>query len=207
MNGLEYLLEKMIKKFNGKFLITEQVKKEIIDKPENIKKYKLEALKMKKLLEKKVLELPSSINIENKEIENKTREILKKTNHSYYAKDKFMKIIHNGEASCLALALLTKNYKTAIVVDERTTRMIGENPENLKKLFKKKLHTNVKLKSDLSFLQNIKFIRSSELVYVANKKGLVELKNHVLEALLYAVKSKGCAISTSEIENIKKTYK
>ena len=65
-----------------------------------------------------------------------------------------MHIIDNGEATCLALSLLAeeRGIKNAIVIDERTTRMIGENPENLRRLFENKLHTKVKLEGDFSFL-------------------------------------------------------
>ena len=63
---------------------------------------------------------------------------------------------------------------------------------------------------DLS-LENLKFfkgfgiIRSAELVYVAYKKGLIKLKDgNVLNALLYAVKFKGAAISGDEIREIER---
>ena len=89
-------------------------------------------------------------------------------------------------------------------VDERTARMLCEKPENLKRLFEKKFHTKVAMKKSLTFLNSIKIIRSSELMYFAYKKGLIKLKNNVLEALLYAVKFKGCSISFSEINKMKK---
>ena len=206
MNGLIYLLEKLKKQFKGKFIIPEDVKNETIDRPLNIKRFKLGAIRINSLLKDKVLELPSSINISNKEIKQRTFEILRKVNHSYQAKGEFVDIIQKGEASCLALSSLAteKNIESALVVDERTTRMIGESPENLRKLFEKKFHTKVNLKENLSFLKYIKFIRSSELVYVAYKRGLVDLEGeNVLDALLYATKYKGAAISTQEIEEAK----
>ena len=40
---------------------------------------------------------------------------------------------------------------------------------------------------------------------MAYKKGLIEIKDpKILEALLYAMKSKGCAVSYEEIEQIKR---
>ena len=84
--------------------------------------------------------------------------------------------------------------------------MLGENPENLAKLLDKKLHARINInKENCNFFRNFKFLRSAELVYVAYKKGLIDLKNgDVLDALLYAVKFKGCAISGEEIKEIKR---
>ena len=207
MNGLTDLLVNLKKIFKGKFIIPKDVKYEIIDRPLTIKKFKLEALKLKKLLDDKILEMPSSIKISEQEIKEKSEEILRKSNSSYFTKGNFMHIIDKGESSCLALNIIAKEkgFESVIVVDERTTRMIGEAPENLRKLFESKLHSKIELKKDFSFLQNIKFIRSSELVYVGYKKNLTNLKNgNVLEALLYATKYKGCAISFNEIEKAKR---
>ncbi len=207
MNGLLNLLSDLKKKFNGKFLITNSVKFETIDRPSNIKKFELGALEIKNLLDRKVLEMPSSIGVNDNEIKEKTRDILHKSNNSFLARNEFMHIIDLGEASCLALSLIAeeKGMESVIVIDERTTRMLGEKPENLRKLFESKLHTKVQLKGDFSFLKETKFIRSSELVYVAYKKGMIDLKNgNVLDALLYATKFKGASISRNEIEDIKK---
>ena len=63
MNGFLYILEELKKSFNGKFLITEQVKYETLDRPLKIQIFELGALRIQDLLQKKVLELPSSLNI------------------------------------------------------------------------------------------------------------------------------------------------
>jgi len=207
MNGLTSILEGLKKKFNGKFIITEDVKYEAIDRPLTIKKFELGALRIKSLLDKKILEMPNSIDISSAKIKEKTSEILRKANNSFFARRGFMHIIDRGEASCLALLQLAGERKIegALVVDERTTRMLSENPENLRRLFENKLHTKVQLKNDFSYLGDIKFIRSSELVYVAYKKGLIKLRGEkVLDALLYATKYKGCSISRQEIEEAKR---
>ncbi len=204
MNGLDYLLPKLKEDFEGEFIIPQAVKKEIIDKPSKIKKFKLESLKMQELLGD-TLELPSSIGISQKEIEKFKNKVFNEANHLYNAKGKDIEAVHQGEAECLALSLIAKgkNIMAVMVVDERTTRMIVEKPENMKKLYQKKLHTKVKMKKP-KLLKNLLFIRSSELAYVAYKKGHINLKNNVLDALLYAVKNKGCAISTDEIKEIEK---
>ena len=68
-----------------------------------------------------------------------------------------------------------------------------------------KLHTKREKRKDLDFpkLSKLKFIRSSELVYVAYTKDLLQPKNkEILEAALYATKFKGSAISEDEIKKI-----
>lgn len=206
MNGLLYLLPKLKDEFGGKFLITERVKKEIIDRPSHIKRYELEALMIKKLFDEGVIELPYEL-VKREEVFKKRDELLDFINHSYHARGEFINLLHEGEASVLALSILLnkQKIKNAVSIDERTARMLCENPENLKKIFEEKLHTNVELKKDLGFLNKIRVIRSSELLYTAYKKGLVDIKDgNVLEALLYAVKYRGCSISFEEIEQMKR---
>jgi len=205
MNGLDTLLVDLKKLFNGKFIITKEVKSEIIDRPMNIKKFELEALKLEKLLDDRVLEMPESLGIDSSLIQEKTKEILDQTNSTFSSKSQYIHLIDLGEASCLALSSIasSKKIENVIVIDERTTRMFLENLGNLKKLMENKLHTKIQAKP--TKIPGIRFIRSAELVYLAYKNNLVKLKNgKVLEALLYATKFKGCSISIREIEEMQR---
>jgi len=207
MNGLLDVLAKLRKIFQGKFLITENVRYETIEHPLKIKKFELGALKINFLLKQKIIEMPDILGISEKEIEEKTRELLNTSNHTFIAQESYIRLIDSGEASCLALSelLSRKGIKNAIAMDERTTRMLCEKPENLQKLLESKLHTKIKVKKEnfLAFSQ-FKIIRSCELMYIAYKNKLVELENgNVLDALLYAVKYKGCSVSRNEIEALK----
>jgi len=208
MNGLLRDLRELKKMFNGKFIITQEVKREVIDRPIKIKRFELEALRVKQLLDEKVLEMPSSLKISDNLIMQKTDEMLKIANNLFQSKGKQIKLISAGETSCLALSRLLEKRKidSVIAIDERTTRMLSEMPENLESLLRKKLHTNVVFnQGNFDIFRGFKFIRSSELVYIIYKKGISKLKNGlVLDALLYAVKFKGCAISEEEIEAIKR---
>jgi len=209
MNGLLPELKELRKIFDGKFIITEQIKKEIIDKPLTIKRFELEALKIKQLFDEKVLELPSSVGIKNNEILEQTAKLVDIANNLFIGREKEIHLISSGEASCLALGKLLEDKKinNIIAIDERTMRMLVEKPENLQKLLQRKLHTRVIIKKkNFSAFKGFKIIRSAELVYIAYKKGLVKLKNGqtVLDALLWAVKFKGCSISNDEIAEIKK---
>ena len=207
MNGLLPVLKKLKENFNGEFVITPGVKKEIVDRPLKIKKYSLEGVKVQNLIEEGIL-VPSSNFVENSALNRETKRLLKIVNSSF-RDDKInekINLIHSGEAECLAFSNLCK-CDNVIVIDERTTRMLTEAPDKLEHLMEKKLHTSIHADfSGLKELANMKFIRSAELLYVAYKKDLIGLKKDkiLLDALLYGVKFKGAAISSREIEKIKK---
>jgi len=213
MNGLLEEFRGLKKIFNGKFLITKEVKLEVVDKPLSIKRFMLEALKVKELLDEKILEMPSDIGINENEISKRTQEVKDFANNLFYAHGEAIQIIASGEASCIALSeiLNEKKIDNVIAVDERTIRVLFEKPENLASLLSKKLHTNVKVKSEnIKHFKGFRFIRSAELIYVAYKKGIIKMKNHnnpILDALLYALKFNGCAISDEEISEIEKMNK
>lgn len=204
MNGLLYVLENLKKNFKGEFIITPDVKYEVVDRPMKIKKYQLEALKVQSLLDRGVLKLSTDI-IDSNQLDRETNRLLKLINSSFISYEK-IKLIHKGEASCLSFANLCKS-ENLIVADERTVRMICESPEALKKLMENKLHTKIKLNKNITELNKFNFIRSPEILYMAYKKDLIPLKKQkkLLGALLYAVKYKGAAISSDEIETMKST--
>lgn len=208
MNGLFPELRELKKIFNGKFLITKEVKREIIDKPITIKRFELEALKLKQLLDDGVLEMVSSLNIREDIISKKTKEFLETANNMFIGNGRPIRMIDLGEASCLALSRILdeKKIEHVVAIDERTTRMLVEKPENLERLLNKKLHTQVVLKKEnFKLFKGFKIIRSAELVYVIYKKKLAKLKDgQVLDAMLWAVKFKGCSISGDEIREIKR---
>jgi hypothetical protein len=208
MNGLLEEFKNLKKTFNGKFIITKEVKGEIIDRPMTIKRFELEALKLKELLDDKIIEMPSVLGINDNEISRVTEEVLNSSNNTFFGKDNAIHIIDLGEASCLALSKLLeeKNIPNVISADERTIRLLGEKPENLLEILRKKLHSQISAKAEnFTKFKGFKFIRSSELIYIIYKKGITKLKNHnVLDALLYAVKFNGCSISDEEIEEIKR---
>ena len=208
MNGLLNDLVDLKNIFDGKFLITADVKREVVDKPLKIKRFELEALRVRNLLEQKVLEMPESVEVSEREIGVLTKEFLEVANSSFSAKGRSVHIIDSGEASCLALSrLLTKKgVNNLLAVDERTTRLLCEKPENLKKFLYRKIHSDVEMRrQNYALFDGIKIIRSTELMHLAHKKGLLDLKDsEMLDAVLYALKYKGCAISEEEIKALKK---
>lgn len=210
MNGMLPVVEKLKEVFNGEFILTPAVRREVVDRPMKIKKYKLEAIQVVDLIEKGVFKMSGDVLSDGK-LNRETKRILKNANGVLRATEsgEKIKIIHEGEAACLAFANLC-GCDNAIVIDERTTRMLTEAPGELEKMMERKLHTPLDAElSLLSSLKKIRFIRSAELLYIAYGKGLIEIGGgkELLDALLYGVKFKGCAISSGEIEEMKKLAK
>ncbi len=207
MAGLLHEVKELKKIFKGRFIISQKVKEEAIDRPMKIQRFQLEALKIKELLDEKILELPVSLGLDDKIIRAKAQEILDMANTTFYGANKDIHLIELGEASALAISkiLTEKGIKNVIAIDERTTRSLSETPNELKKYLEKKLHTKMTIKQEkIGFFKNFKFIRSTELIYVAYKKGILRLKGaENLSAVLYALKYKGCAISGKEIQEIR----
>ncbi|MAH06931.1 hypothetical protein CMI38_01620 [Candidatus Pacearchaeota archaeon] len=204
MNGLLYVLEELKKNSDVEFLITKEVKKEVIDKPMTIRRFKLEALRMNDLYKKGVVKLADLSVKEVDELREIRDGLMDVANRSYKTKKKTLHLLDKGEAAALALAKVMKNKNgvdVPIAIDERTARMLVENPENLRKVLEKKFHTSVEadLKGLKSF-EGFKVIRSTEIVYMAFKKGLTRVRGpKALEALLYGLRFKGASISDEEI--------
>lgn len=201
-------LKELKKIFRGKFIITEQVKNEVVDKPLNIKKFELEAMRIQELIDSGILEMPSSVNVNESEITEKTEQLMNIANSTFYGKGRNIHLIDVGETSCLVLSriLTERKIDNLIAIDERTTRILGEKPENLKKYMENKLHFSLnENRKNFKFFQGFRFIRSTELIYVAYKKNLISMKNkNILDALLYALKFSGTSISDDEINEIKR---
>ena len=208
MNNLFNEIRGLKKIYKGKFLITKEVRGEIIDKPMTIKRFELEAIRLKQLLDEGILEMPSSLGISDRDISNSTYDIMERGNKIMNGRGRDIHLIDLGECSALALSKILTNQgiENGLAVDERTTRMLSEKPENLRKLMEERLHTPIKAEAEnYSFFKDFRFVRSTELIYVAYKKGIIKSNDkNMLDALLYALKFKGTAISDDEINEIKK---
>ncbi len=211
-NNLLWLLEPLREHYDGEFFITPSVKRELIDKAFMTRRFEFEALQVSQMLNKGVFKIR-----ENNKIRKLTNKLLDLANHSYKARGKWMKIVHDAEIETLAAdAVLDSDV---CVIDERTARVILENAEKMKELFEKRLHCKVYMdkKSIHEFqeiLRDVQIIRSTELVTVSYKLGLLNgylvekskfVKNPrktLLESALWAVKVRGCSVSKAEIEEI-----
>lgn len=205
MNGLLYVLENIKKKFPDiELILTPQVKREVIDRPQKIKKYELEAIKVTDFLDRKIIKMSSDF-IQNRILEKETSKIIQASNSLLTGSGETIRPIQDGEASCLAFSKLC-GKENLIVIDERTTRLLTESPENLHKLMERKAHMKLNFnRKNIKEFKDFRYIRSAEVLYIAYKNDLLNLKKeiNVLDAILYGVKFKGAAISSREIEEMK----
>ncbi|MBC8444001.1 hypothetical protein H8D83_00290 [Candidatus Woesearchaeota archaeon] len=210
MNHIIWSLKLLKKQFKGKFYITEAVKKELIDKPLRTKKFKLEALQTLYRINAKTLEIKTAPGLDSK-----TDYLLKLANTCFKYDSHYLKIVQYAEIETLALALIIK--ADAIVIDEKTTRLLVEDPNKLEKILSYKIHRKVSidqtnLKKFITAVKGVNLIRSAELVSIAFELGLLDkyisnrpnAKKELLEALLWGIKLEGCAISEKEIRMIDK---
>lgn len=209
-NNLLWILEPLKKKFNGKFYLTEAVKFELVDKPLETKKFKFEAIQVERLIESETLEI-----VDNSFIRQETPILLSTANEIFKAYNNYIKIVHFAEISVIAAAVNLN--ADAVVLDEKTTRFLIENPKMVLEILRKTLHTSVSInENNLSTfkntVKNIKTIRSTELVAIAYEQGLLneyitkipDARKNLLESVLWGVKLNGCAVSKEEIEQILK---
>lgn len=208
INSLLWLLEPLKKKFGGEFYITKAVKYELVDRPIKSKKYKLEAVMIKSLIRKGV------IKVYEGDLSVKTNRILGFSNKLYSSNQGYLNLVQLGEVE--SLALVNEINADAFMVDERTIRMMVENPKNLLNLLTKKLHSKIGMNKDnLKMFQKevgkVSILRSSELVVLAYEYGLLdkyitsyEEEKDLLEGVLWGTKLRGCSISVDEIKDIVK---
>ncbi len=199
-------------KFNGDFIISESVKKEVIDYPLTTKKFKLEAIMLLDCLTKNYLKL-----YESNDVRKKAEYLLSLVNEIFKADKDYIRIVDLAEVESLTLAIYLNSE--VYVVDERTMRLVIENPKQLAELLAKKLQTkitinNENLKKFKDEVGSVKIIRSTELMTLAYEIGLFDdligknkiikkdLRPMLLEGLLWGLKLRGCSISQEEIDEI-----
>ncbi|MBI2564679.1 hypothetical protein HYV79_01680 [Candidatus Woesearchaeota archaeon] len=212
-NNLLHLFPKLKEAYGGKFVITSAVKKELIDKPLITKKFKFEALQVEKIIDENILSV-----VKDKTVEKKGEKLLALANKCFNAQNTPVKAFQQGEIESLAYAC--DNNAEAIVIDEFLTRALIENPDAIKEVMEKRLHTKVDvdenaLKEFQTQICKIKIIRSIELVTIAFEKGLLneyvvnlpKAKKTLLESLLWGLKLNGCSVTENEIKEIIKLEK
>lgn len=208
LNNLAWILEPLKNQFGGKFYIPEAVRKELVDRPLEINRFKFEALHTMHYIDKGIITL-----YPEKDYESITNQIMDLCNNLFYAKGRPVRVAHRGEIEVIALAITANS--NIIVVDERTTTELIENPERVKKRLMKRLHTKVTmdegvLKKLNDYTKGLKVIRSVELAVMAYEMGLLDRylpdgpfdKGVLLDAVLWGLKLNGCAITEDEIKSI-----
>jgi len=88
VNALLWILYPLKKKFRGKFFITKNVARELIDTPLRGKKYKFEALKVQDMLNEKIFEI-----IDSEAIRTKAKDLITLANSCFSARKTNIKIV------------------------------------------------------------------------------------------------------------------
>lgn len=192
-----------LKKEIGEFIITKTVKYECIDKVRDVMRFKLSSARIEEKITTQVFSVYSS----DAKLDALTNRIMSLTNNMFFIKGNPLRLIQVGEAECLALLGLTET--TFFAIDERTTRMLIEEPFALIEIFKRKYKTD-KIRFDQQKYQKFKeligtvnVVRSVDLLVYAYKKGLLSplfKDKQNLKGALYSLKYKGCSVSFDEID-------
>ena len=212
MNNLLWILPKLKEHFDGEFCITQAVKNEVVDFPLTTKKFKFEAIQVLELIDNGVINVADT-----REIRDTTARMLGVANRVFSAHNHNINILQYAEVSILAAV---KQFQSnTVVIDEKTTRLLSENPGKLRDILKKTLHTNISVNLDMlnefkRFVKGINIIRSVEIAVISYELGVLDKyiyntnfkhsSEQLLDAVLWGIKLKGCSVSENEIRRILK---
>ena len=134
MSRLDWILPKLKDQFGGKFYITPAVRRELVERPMNIRRFEFEALQVLKMINDGVLEVYDKIPV------NEVKSLTQLANSSFKIKNKNVDIMQEGEMESVACAL---KLNVPLVVDERTLRLYIEGGSKLKNLLERRFRSNV----------------------------------------------------------------
>jgi len=188
------------KKYSGRFIIPPSVEKECVEQPMNIRSYALHAIRLKRAIAENMIDVVEA------KAQPAAEEIRFIANNIFHAEGTPLRLLHAGEADVISLAL--ELGVDNILMDERTTRMLVEDPESLRQHLERELGKQIGInEGSLSAFsratKRLRFFRSTELVLLAYEKGYFadykELEREAVEASLYKLKYSGCAVGFEEI--------
>jgi predicted nucleic acid-binding protein len=207
-NNLLWILDRLHDEYQGEFYLPQAVKVELVDYPLRTKKFKFEALQVSHSIRNGVLKI-----VETPQIKALAEELKELLNHCCKTRGKWMTFVHYGEMETIAAAIILN--ADAVVIDERTTRLLVEDESRLLEMLSRKMHAKLivnesNLKKFKQWVKNLKVIRSVELVTIAYEKGhldqyLLDVPNArrtLIESLLWGVKLHGCSVTRDEIDDI-----
>jgi len=188
-------------KTGAEFFIPRAVFNEAVKRPIEIKRFELNAIRIKKAIDENWFKVAE---IKNKQLFN---EIGRLANNCFYKKGVPIRLLHDGEIE--ALCMIKELGADGFAIDERTTRMLIESPERLRKLIEKRRRIEIEsnrenVKAFMEMFRNLTIVRSVELIAFAFEEGLLEKElpkgKQSLEAAMFAAKYSGCAVSSREIK-------
>ena len=207
-NCLMRIISAISSEKGAELIIPEGVYYESVSHPLQIRRFELNALRIKDAVDSgaiKIMKLNAAAKKSAEIIENLANSLFEISGEK-------ISLVHAGEIETLALA--NSINADLIVMDERTTRMLVEDAYRLRDRMEEKYESKVDIDAGkLAELQGMfagaKIVRSVELIAYAYEKGYSEpeLKKTrlALEAALYAAKYGGCAVSLEEIQQFLKS--
>lgn len=185
-----------------RFLLSQSVWEESVETPNRIHRFELNAERIREAVETGWMEIvhPTA------ETQKWAVQIEEWANHSFFIGKKPLAILQAGEIETMALYLSLQ--ADAMAIDERTCRMLVEEPLRLQNhigsKYDKKITANQAAIAKLqSKFKSALIVRSCDLLAWTYSHGLFgyELAQNpaTLEASLFAVKIAGCAVSSQEI--------
>lgn len=211
MSRLGWLLPLLKQQFKGEFYITPAVKHELVDRPLTIRRFEFEALEVMKLIREKILAVYQEVP------QTKVKDLSAWANNSFNIAGQPLKIVQEGEMESIVCSL---KEKAALVIDERTLRMLIEDCARVQDLLENRFQKKVTssdgpLKQFHQAVKGVSVIRSVELVGVAYGLGMLDAylpqtkvgrnagNDVLIEAVLWATKFNGCAVTEHELSEIK----
>src|SRR3989338_3608281 len=209
-SDLESIIPFLQKKFPIRFLIPPSVEYEMVTRPidSDLREFLFSAFKIKKDINNGVI---TKVSLD---VDEETQKLLRIANNIFFAKGKPLRIVHLGEAAMIATA--KKLDVNTLLIDERTTRMLIENPFQLKSNFENEFKVNIMMQKKnlndfIDYVRGMEIIRSSEIVILGYEndffEGYNDLKVDALRAALYKIKYSGCSVSFEEINSFIGTVK
>ncbi len=188
----------------AEFIIPRSVEQEIVSTPINIRRYQFSAVRLHKAIDDGDLKI---VDADQQLVES----ISNAANSVFSVRGNQLKILHAGEVACLAV--YRKFNCSVLVIDEKTTRLLIEDPELLREKisdeYSAKVIVNQKsLDEFTSLMKGVQILRSSDLAAIAAKRGYFNSfgkhSGQAFRAAIYALKQAGCSLSEKEVADYQK---
>ena len=183
----------------AQFVVPRVVVDEIVNTPLQIKRYAFSAVRLRKAID------DGDIKVVNSDVSLMQR-LLDAANTIYSIRGKPLKIFHGGEADCLAAYFANKC--DALAIDEKTTKLLIEDPEKLHKAIAGEYGASISVNQTAlteftKLTKGVQILRSSDLTAIAAKRGYFNSFNarraEAFHSAIYAIKNAGCSLSDGEI--------
>ncbi|MCW1296384.1 MAG: hypothetical protein OH319_01750 [Candidatus Parvarchaeota archaeon] len=211
VNCLLHSLSQLKERTGVNFLIPPWVEDETVKTAVNSIRFRLEGIRIINEIGRNTIQVMG-----NRIVRNDAINILNLANNMFYAWNSPLRIIQKGEAEVLALCKFVGG--SYIGCDEKTMRLIIENPENMRRILESKLHTEVivnrkNLARFREIANGINVLRSADIVAIAFDMGVFDdylssckdyletSRSDFVKGFLWALRYSGCSISESEIND------